>query len=450
MRSFFLSALSLIGLCGNNIVSAQSSADDLAATSDAIDTQLPAAPAATPNPYEGDLLTRHYLSGDWNGRRSQLAASGVTMDIFATQFYQGVTSGGLSREFEYGGKLDLLPNFDGQKLGLWQGLSANAHVETRFGTTTNAIAGTLLPSNAAMAFPFDPDTTGVWLTALKFNQALSEHFVLFAGKLNGLDGYALKYSPGVATNLPGLGGFQSTGLVFNPIAARGVPYSAAGAGAAVIFGEGSTFGVSVMDPAERSDRGLDNLFNGGATIASDLVLRAKPMDLPLILDLGGVYTTANYTSLDRSVYVNLPTITPGNLPVETDSWALYASASQALWQSATDPNATWGLFGGVGISDGNPNPIRYYASGGLGGRRMSSARPLDSYGIGYYYLGLSDQLKDLTKNVRPLRDEYGAEVFYNIAVTPSCRLTPNFQVARPAVVGVDMPILAGMRLQVIF
>ncbi len=82
------------------------------------------------------------------------------MDMFATQFYQGVTSGGLSPQFEYGGKLDALPNFDGQKLGLWQGLSANAHVETRFGTTTNSNAGTLLPSNAAMAFPFDPDPQG--------------------------------------------------------------------------------------------------------------------------------------------------------------------------------------------------------------------------------------------------------------------------------------------------
>ncbi len=45
----------------------------------------------------------------------------------------------------------------------------------------------------------------------------------------------MKYSPGVSTNLPGLGGFQNAALVFNPIAARGVPYSAAGAGAAVIL-----------------------------------------------------------------------------------------------------------------------------------------------------------------------------------------------------------------------
>ena len=95
---------------------------------------------------------------------------------------------------------------------------------------------------------------------------------------------------------------------------------------------------------------------------------------------------------------------------------MYASGSQALWQSSSDPKATWGLFGGVGLSDGNPNPIRYYASCGIGGRNMMSSRPLDSYGIGYYYLGLSDQLKDLTQNVRPLQDEYGVELFYNIAV----------------------------------
>ena len=456
MRILFW-AMIAVQICGQSLVSAQTICDELSDCPNVAETQSAGASSATLNPYEGDLFTRRNLSGDWYGRRSKLAESGVTMDVFATQFYQGVTSGGLSREFEYGGKLDLLPNFDGHKLGLWQGLSANMHVENRFGTTANSNAGTLLPSNAAMAFPFDNDPTGVWLTAFKFNQALSEHFVLFAGKLNGLDGYALKYSPGVATNLPGLGGFQSTGLVFNPIAARGVPYSAAGAGAAVIFGEGSTLGFSVMDPEERSDRGLDNLFNGGATMATDLVIRSKPMGLPLILDLGGVYTTANYTSLDRSVYLDLlrqgqlqAAVGAGNLPVENGSWALYASGSQALWQSSSDPSATWGVFGGLGLSDGNPNPIRYYASCGIGGRNMSSCRPLDSYGIGYYYLGLSDEVKDLTQNVRPLRDEYGAELFYNIAVLPSCRLTPNFQVARPATVGVDMPILAGLRLQMIF
>lgn len=422
-----------------------------------VPSQPAPAPTPNPNPYDGDLFTRNYLSGDWNGWRSRWAERGVTWDFFATQFYQGVTSGGRSQEFEYGGKLDFLPNFDGQKLGLWEGLSANAHVETRFGTDTNAIAGTLLASNAAMLFPITGEPTGTWITALRFNQALSEHLLVFAGKVNTLDGYALKYSPGVDTNLPGLGGFQTMGLVFNPIAARGVPYSAAAAGAVVLFGQGSTLAFNVIDPEERSDRGLDNLFRTGVTLTTDLVLRGNTLGLPSILDLGVVYTTSDFTSLDRAVYLDLvrlgqlqAALGSGNLPVENGSWALYASGSQALWQSSSDPKAAWGLFGGVGLSDGNPNPIKYYGSIGIGGRNMSSLRPLDSYGIGFYYLGLSDQLKELTQNVLPLRDEYGGEVFYNIAVTPSCRLTPNFQVARSALVGVDTPILAGLRLQLIF
>lgn len=455
MRPLLVAFVALVaGFCTSAF--AQSFSDNVESAA-VVQTEMPAQSTAQVNPYAGDLFSRPYLTGDWNGRRLQLAARGVTWDFFATQFYQGVTSGGLSQEFEYGGKLDFLPNFDGQKLGLWQGLSANAHVESRLGTTTNAISGTLLPSNAAMAFPFDNDPTGVWLTAFKFNQALSEHLILFAGKVNGLDSYALKYSPGVSTNLPGLGGFQSIGLTFNPIAARGVPYSAAAVGAAVIFGQGSTLGFSVIDPAERSDRGMDNLFNGGATLATDLILRGTTMGLPNIVNLGGVYTTADFTSLDPSVYLDLlrrgqlqSAIGAGSLPLENGSWALYVTGSQALWQSSSDPKASWGIFGGLGLSDGNPNPIQYYASLGIGGRSMSTVRPLDSWGIGYYYVGLSEEIKTLTQTVRPLRDEYGAEAFYNIALLPSCRLTPNLQVARSALTGVEPPLLFGLRLEMIF
>ena len=157
--------------------------------------------------------------------------------------------------------------------------------------------------------------------------------------------------------------------------------------------------------------------NDSTTPIADLVLRGKPFGLPGTLDLSAICTTANFTSLDQSVYLNPPSLSLGNLPVENGSGALYASGSQALWQSSSDPNATWNVFGGAGLSDGNPNPIQHYAICGVGGRSMLSCRPLDSNGIGFYYLGLSDQLKELTQKVHPVRDEYGAELFYNIVVT---------------------------------
>jgi hypothetical protein len=42
------------------------------------------------------------------------------------------------------------------------------------------------------------------------------------------------------------------------------------------------------------------------------------------------------------------------------------------------------------------------------------------------------------------------EDFYNIALLPSCRLTPNLQVARSGLVGVEPPLLFGLRLEMIF
>jgi porin len=81
---------------------------------------------------------------------------------------------------------------------------------------------------------------------------------------------------------------------------------------------------------------------------------------------------------------------------------------------------------------------------------MVPGRTLDTFGVGYYYLGLSDEVKRLARPIRPLRDEYGVELFYNVAVTPWCRLTPNFTVARSAVVGLDTTLISGVRLQVAF
>src|SRR5262245_46633002 len=108
---------------------------------------------ADANPYAGDLLTRYRLTGDWLGVRSALADSGLTFDFFATQFYQGIASGGRVRRFRYGGKLDYLFNLDAGKLGLVPGFFLDLHAETRFGTDVNNIDGLIAPSNLPMNFP---------------------------------------------------------------------------------------------------------------------------------------------------------------------------------------------------------------------------------------------------------------------------------------------------------
>ena len=417
-------------------------------------------PAGSTNPYAGDLFTRPRLTGDWGGRRAALADRGLTFDFFTTQFYQGIASGGRRREDEFGGKLDYLFNVDGGKLGLWQGLFANLHAETRYGTSVNQIDGLIAPSNLPMNFP-RPDESVTAITGLKITQALSESFVTYFGKINTLDEYGFKYSPTLGTNRPGLDGFLNTSLVFNPIVGRTIPYSAAGAGGAVLREGKPLLAVTVFDPEERATRGLEDLFARGAVIVPDLTLEGAPFGRPGKLNLGGTYSNAKYRSFDPAAYLNIPVAEllaaqaaggtrEGLGPVENGSWSLYANFYQSVWVDATDEKRTWGVFGQFGLSDGNPNPIRYVANGGVGGRSPFPGRTVDTFGVGYFYLGLSENFKALTGPLLPQRDEYGVELFYNYAITPWCRLTGDFQVARPSTARFDTVIIPGLRLQMLF
>ena len=102
---------------------------------------------------DATIFERPKLTGDWWGARDTLEAHGVTLDVSLTQFYQGVTDGGIDRDFDYGGKLDIYVNLDGGKAGLWQGFSITTHIETRYGNDVNDIDGMFSLANFNMAFP---------------------------------------------------------------------------------------------------------------------------------------------------------------------------------------------------------------------------------------------------------------------------------------------------------
>lgn len=51
---------------------------------------------ASPSPWPGDFWIRPQLSGDWGGLRAELAENGLKFFGDITQYYQGVTTGGLA------------------------------------------------------------------------------------------------------------------------------------------------------------------------------------------------------------------------------------------------------------------------------------------------------------------------------------------------------------------
>jgi porin len=116
-------------------------------------------------------------------------------------------------------------------------------------------------------------------------------------------------------------------------------------------------------------------------------------------------------------------IFPG-FPIEPKdgSSSLRYNFDQYLYVDPCDPTRGWGIFGRAGISDGNPNPLQWNVSFGVGGNSPFRGREADRFGIGWYYGGANQGTF-----FRP-NDGTGVEIFYNIAVTPWFYLTPDLQI----------------------
>jgi hypothetical protein len=105
----------------------------------------------------------------------------------------------------------------------------------------------------------------------------------------------------------------------------------------------------------------------------------------------------------------------------------------------------WGFFARASVSDGNPNPLKWFASAGFGGDNPIRLR--DSWGVGAYYQGASNErlMKDLD-----VGDEWGAEAWYNWGVTPWMNLTGDIQYIKPGIPRARESVVLGLRLRVDF
>ena len=93
------------------------------------------------------------------------------------------------------------------------------------------------------------------------------------------------------------------------------------------------------------------------------------------------------------------------------------------------------------------NPIQQFYSLGVGGKGIIPERDNDRFGLGYYYVKLSD---DLPSSLG-LDSEQGIEFFYNIAITPALTITPDIQyIIDPGGGQHDDALVAGIRMQMSF
>ena len=376
------------------------------------------------------------MTGDWCGLREQLRDSGITFDISATTYYQGIASGGLQDTFRFGGRNDYLLNVDGEKAGLWKGFGINLHGETVYGDSVNLLTGAVVPVNIGRSLPVVDGLPELMAPcplspAVKFTQALSENLVLYAGKINTVDNVQQPFMPGRGLDA----GFMNGAFVFNPVLGRTIPYSTFGAGAAFLAQGYPVFTLTVYDTNDRSTTSVfDHLFDNGAVIYPTVSLPTKFFGMPGHQTVWGAYSSGRYGVLNPEALTLFPPPALQGLPLTTlvrGSWWIDYRFDQALWVDPTDPTRSWGVFGDVGISDGKPNPIHWSAILGIGGSSPICSRKLDTFGIAYYYMGLSDCFKNDVRPFVPVRDERGVELFYNVGVTPWCHVTADMQVITP-------------------
>ena len=383
--------------------------------------------AAAASPYADSLCERAFLLGDWGGLRDCLADDGVTMNLSSTNIYQGVTAGGIRQNFEFSGRGDLYINVDGEKAGLWKGSFLTLHGETRYGSTINNATGAIMPANVAGLFPL-PNGSVTALTAVKFTQALSESFVVFGGKLNMLDELVQPYAGG-----RGVDAFMNMGLAFPPAAARTVPYSTLGGGFAILQDMEPIVSMMVLDTNNTpTTSGFDSFFSNGATVVGKLNVPTKLAGLPGHQGIWGTYSSGTYNDLQPTAYFDPEAglvIVSGR---EQGSWSMFYSADQAFYVDPSNPKRSWGMFTNIGLADNGPSPIRWSANVGIGGSSLLTFRPLDTFGIGYSFVGYSDPVKQIAPVLLPIQDDQVVELFYNIAVTPWFHLTPDLQIIVPA------------------
>lgn len=408
--------------------------------------------AGTPDPAEPGFWDRPQLLRIDGGPRDWLERHGIESKLWLTQFYQGVVSGDGDETWQYGGRADLFVTTDLAKLGLWKGLSLSLHGQGVYADDVNfAGDGSVLPLNTAMGFPrlvaSDWDLSNVTLT-----QVFPKRIALTVGKIDMFD---------VASKTPLVGGGGVSGfwnLAFAAPPSGLVPPAIFGALLGIPI-DPVKITLGVYDPNNvMGHTGFEDPFGDGVTVLGSVTIAVPIAGRPGYHSLSAKANNKVGLSLDNLAGVLLPPESEFVLGEERGAWNVSYSFQQYLYQAPGKPGAGWGVFGQIGRSDGNPTPLDWFGFFGIGGSALLPGRPNDEFGVGFFYLSLSDDLVDGLDEIGRalgdaaffLEDEAGFEAFYDAAITGWLRFGLDVQVIDPHEEEADTAVIGGVRARLSF
>lgn len=389
------------------------------------------------------LLTGPTLTRDWGGYRSRLQKLGLTFAGSVTQFGFGV-SGGINSpvpsplsqgdRFSYTGRGQYDMRVDLEKFGglphgklvvsveHWWGDWGNVSLST--GAGTPAVFGAVLP-----ATPNDPQGTP-YLTNFFFVQPFSQNLVVFAGKKVAVgEGDQSRFAGG-----NGRQQFVNQAFNANPAFLAALPYTSFDVGVVSPQKWGQIF-VAVRDPQDRTTDtvGLDNLYAKGVVVLSELRFKTNFFGLPGDQHVGGMWK--GYDQKDLNFLLSPPPQYPDTSGsasrTRSEGYTVFYGFDQYVVRYSDDEERGWGFFGRASLSDGNPTPVRYFVSAGVGGDSPFGRNRGDKFGVGWYYIGASNEFGPVPRALFNPVDGTGVELFYNVQVTPWLYVTPDIQYIQP-------------------
>jgi porin len=405
-----------------------------------------------PGTVTGNLSARTQLSGDWGGARTDLAERGWFFDAYTTSVYQNVTSGGLKTGSALVQNIQLSVNLDTGRAGLWSGGLLHFTVQSRYGDSPDNTftAGSVLPQYTGLFLPGPLFSHNTYPSEYLLVQALTEHVSVVFGKINAmfltdqtLFGDSYKYD------------FANFNFLKNPVTADFFKPTAVAALAAWTPAKSITIRGGVLDPDSQPDNFADHAFervNLYLTSLFSYEIKGLPgqvapsynwSDKPRI-NLESPFTAVPPQQRPQAVGALLGLSSPDGLQTnfKERSWFAIANISQYFW--VKDDSAAVaeklksgqvlrgiGVFGRVGYAPGVSNRVSRVASAALFANGVFDNRKYDSLGAGFYYDGISGELKNavtgLTGGTVAAKNEKGIEVFYDLAITPAVRLIPGYQ-----------------------
>ena len=399
--------------------------------------------------YRGDLRTRPAMTGDWFGARQSLMDKGVRLDISLTQILQRNWTGGTNYQGRYQGGLDLIFLLDTGKAGLWPGGLLNIKGEARYGRSNNGNTGALMPVNFHSLFPL-PEQDTMKLTELNYTQFLAPWIGVTFGK----------FSPRETNMFSGdeTEQFLNTAFNINPAYASTLPQVFLAVGGMLIPHKDVILTTLVLDSEGRADEsGFDTAFDGGTSLYQQLEVKVRPLHLPGHQRIGWTWSDKSRVRLQqdvRNLIIDWIKFRLGlgdrpTLDQASNDWSLFYNFDQYLYVVPGTKDRGIGIFGRFGVTDGRVNPVEHFYSIGISGKGLIPGRENDSFGVGYYYLGMSDKIGPIVRSFIDDKEQ-GVELYYNIEITPWLHITPDIQIIEPAGRGIDTTVVAGIRVKVDF